>query len=255
MLQRYLLRQGVADGALFAPAEEAEGAEALVAAHLVGNLVGDVCRLLVGEGDLRAEALAEPPRQLAQRLPGGPSLAGHRLGGAQPLHPAVGVGEGAVFAVGGRVGQHHVGLLRGVGEQLVDHQQEVELAERLLHEAAGWREHERVIAHDYQRLDLAPACPLDNAVEIEAYFPLHGLASGTEVGRYAHVARAVNVRFARQQVEGAGCRSAAQQQRDVGGGLRRLAGQGGAGGVRREDDGDALLLVPRRLPQDLRGAL
>ena len=144
-----------------------------------------------------------------------------------------------------------MGLLRRVRQELVDDQQEVQLAQRLPHPRRRRGEHERVVADDHQRPDPAVERAFDDAVEVEACLTLHRHTPGTGIRRDAHIAGAVDVGVGRQHVEGAGRLPAAQQQRDVSGALRRLGSASDAARIRRVDDRDALLPIARRLPQDL----
>ena len=146
-------------------------------------------------------------------------------------------------------------LLRRLRQELVDDDEHVEIGQRLLDASARGRVHERIVARNYQRFDRPLARAVDDAADIQPSVSLERLAAGPDIRRNAHIARAVCARLGRQRVERARSLSSAQQQGDVGGGLRCFGGERGVTRVRREDDGDSLFIIFNSVAQDAGGAL
>jgi hypothetical protein len=109
----------------------------------------------------KTEAVAE----ILDDLPVGAAIAHrlHRL--THPLHPAFGVGEGAVLFGIGSAGQHHMGERHGlVGEDVLqDHQ--LGLGDGMLHMVFVRVAHERVFAQHIERLQLAVVQAVHHVLE------------------------------------------------------------------------------------------
>ena len=98
---------------------------------------------------------AEPTAHLDDDLPVGPGVAGRRHEGAQHLHLAVGVGDGAGLLVGRGRRQDHVGEHGGFGKEDVLHNEMVELRQRRAGVGEVGVRHGRVLAGDIHAADPA----------------------------------------------------------------------------------------------------
>ena len=153
------------------------------------------------------------------------------LGGcrAQTENLTVGVGNVTVLAKRGNVRQHVGRALSSLGHDLVDHDQGVEVVQRLDRRVAVGMEQDRVVARDQQRLQRAVAGRCQHASGVES----------TLTRDNADIAQADGVGLGRQDVER--CRrslGAGQCDRKVGRSANLSARLGSVDPRRRHDDRD-----------------
>ena len=134
------------------------------------HLVEDLGRAAVVElaADVQAEPPRDAPRQLGGDPPVRPRLAERRQRRPHALHAALGVGERAFLLGERRRRQEHVGPLGRLVHEQVLHDQEVELADRLLGVVQVGLGEQRVLADDVHRPDLAVEAALDHLGHDEA---------------------------------------------------------------------------------------
>ena len=159
--------------------------------------------------------------------------AGYGHGLPNPLHAALGVAEGPLLLGVARAGEHHVGVLRGLGEEELVHNQELEAREGLDHMMDVRVRADRVLAEDEEPLDVARDHLREALRGVEARvlreLPAPGLfearddlrvaellVPGQVPGGRPHVAGALDVVLAAQRVDAAaGLAEVAGHHRDV----------------------------------------
>ena len=100
--------------------------------------------------------LAEPLREIADDQRVGPRLSRgiHRL--VDLLHTPLGAADHPLVLLLQAAGEDEIRVMRGFGEEEVDHPEELELRQRFAREVGVRERHQRVEAHREEPLDLSP---------------------------------------------------------------------------------------------------